>query len=308
MPSIENDQPTGTFRTLADAARAPLGSSGKWDVEMAGLSNVGLVRKNNEDHYLVARLDRTWRTIGSNLPPDAVPDLSMETAYGLLVADGMGGRAAGEVASRLAIATLVDLLLQTPDLILRLNPDITEEALHRLDQRFHRIKDVLAEQVVKNPSLAGMGTTMTMAASIGPDLLIAHVGDSRAYLFRRGELRRLTRDQTMAQFLADTGVITEDQIATHPLRHVLTNVLGTQGSAMAVDLSGLRLEEGDLVLLCSDGLTEMVNDATIASTLGDPAAASEQLCQRLIDRALEAGGKDNVTAVIGRYRRAPAKN
>lgn len=306
MPSESHDHPTGTLRYPSTAAAPPLGSSSLWKVDVSGGSHVGRVRSNNEDHFLVARMDRVWRTVASNLPPDVVPETSTETVFGLLVADGMGGRAAGEVASRMAIGTLVELFLETPDIIMRLDPGFTEEVLQRLDERFQTIKDRLSEQVRREPELAGMGTTMTLAASIGPDLLLAHVGDSRAYLYRKGELRRLTRDQTMAQFLADSGVITASEVDAHPMRNVLTNVLGTHGGPMSVDLSGHRLENGDRMLLCSDGLTEMVPEPDIARVLSEPDTTSATACNRLIQLALDAGGKDNVTVVLGRYTAAPA--
>lgn len=300
-----DDHPTGTRRLVASMQNPP-GSSSRWSVDASGRSHVGRVRANNEDHFLVARLDRTWQTLASNVPADAIPTLSTETAYGLFVADGMGGRAAGEIASRMAIATFVDLFLSTPDIIMRLDPGFTEEALQRINERFQRIKAVLTDQVKRDPNLAGMGTTMTLAGSIGSDLLIAHVGDSRAYLYRRRELRRLTRDQTMAQFLADAGLITAAELDEHPLRHVLTNVLGTQDGEMLVDLNGLHLESGDMLLLCSDGLTEMISDEAIAEVLGAEGQPTATACDRLIDLALAAGGKDNITVVVGRYVAAPS--
>ncbi len=273
------------------------------EVEVSGLSHTGLRRSNNEDHFLISQLDRTWRTLMTNVESDALPQSVTDTVYGMVVADGMGGHAGGEVASRTAITAFVDLVLRTPNLIVRLNKELTEAALQRLAKRFEAVKEALVDAVRRDPSLSGMGTTMTLACSVKTDLLVGHVGDSRAYLFRRGTLDRLTRDQTMGQFLKDTGVLSEAELAVHPLRHVLTGVLGTQGSPVDVDLRGLRLEDGDQVLLCTDGLTEMVNDAAIADVLAATVATSAQdACQRLIDLALANGGKDNVTAVLSRYR------
>lgn len=293
----DHDEP-GSTDCAAPAARA---GQPRVEVELAGQSHPGKRRDNNEDHFLIARMDRTWHTIMSNLPPRAVPDMATDTAYGLLVADGMGGQAAGEVASRTAITTFVDLILETPDLILRPDPTLTEEALHRIEDRFRRITDALNDLVRRDPALRGMGTTMTLACAIGTELLVAHVGDSRAYLLRNGALRPLTRDQTMAQLMADTGLIAPAEVASHPLRNVLTSAVGTSGTDMDVDLGELRIEHGDQVLLCSDGLTEMVSDEAIAAILrdGGPPAAT---CQRLIDAALDGGGVDNVTVVLGRFR------
>jgi protein phosphatase len=260
-----------------------------------------LVRENNEDHFLVARLERGMETLMTNLPPGAVPDRSVDTVYGMLVADGMGGHAAGEVASRTAVTTLVDLVLRTPDIITRLDEHYTEKALRRFEQRFQDIREVLRAQARNDTRLAGMGTTMTLVCSAGADLLVAHVGDSRAYLLRNGRLQRLTCDQTMAQYLADTGMIAREDIERHPMRHMLTNVLGTQDGPTDVDLTAQRLLDGDQVLLCTDGLFDEVSEASITELLGQQGSPSET-CQRLIAAALEGGGRDNVTVVLGRYR------
>jgi PPM family protein phosphatase len=271
-------------------------------VDFGGLSHVGLVRSNNEDHFLVARIDRTLTTLISNLPPGSVPDESVDRIYGMLVADGLGGHAAGEVASRTAIATLIDLVLATPDIVTRLDDHFTQEVLRRFEQRFRRIAEVLTEQARGQPQLAGMGTTMTVACCAGADLLIAHIGDSRAYLMREGRLLRLTRDHTVAQLLADTGKIGSDEIATHPMRHILTGVLGTRGGPTDVDLSAHRLLDGDQILLCTDGLTEMVPEGSIAEVLQQASPSAADTCARLVQAALDRGGKDNVTAVVGRCR------
>jgi protein phosphatase len=146
-----------------------------------------------------------------------------------------------------------------------------------------------------------MGTTMTLAGSVGADLIIAHIGDSRAYLLRAGKLLRLTRDQTLAQALADAGAIRPEQVATHPSRHVLTGAITTQVGDVPVELQRLRLSDGDQLLLCSDGLTEMVSDAAIAGAL-DRAGSAASACRALVDLALEGGGKDNVTVILARYR------
>jgi protein phosphatase len=271
-------------------------------VDFGGLSHVGLVRSNNEDHFLVARIDRTLRTLITNLPPGSVPDETVDSIYGMLIADGLGGHAAGEVASRTAIATLIELVLATPDTITRLDDHFSREVLRRFERRFRRIAEVLAEQARSEPRLDGMGTTMTAACTAGADLLIAHIGDSRAYLLRQGHLLRLTRDHTVAQLLADTGRIAAEEIDTHPLRHTLTGVLGTRGAPTAVDLSSHRLLDGDHILLCTDGLTEMVPEASIAELMEQPSPSAAETCARLVQAALDAGGKDNVTAIVGRYR------
>jgi protein phosphatase len=282
--------------------RKPAGASSLVEVDLAALSHPGKVRRNNEDHFMAARFDRTMRTLATNLPEGEVPPLYSETVYAMLVADGVGGAAAGEIASRTAIHAIVDLVIETPDWIMKLDEPLAREVLARMERRFQRVREVLVERANADPTLRGMATTMTVACSLGPELLTAHVGDSRAYVFRKGgRLERLTRDQTMAQSLADAGAITQEEVARHPSRHVLTSALATRGAFVQVDLKRSRLEDGDQLLLCSDGLTEMVSDETIARVLAAPGPAAGP-CRTLVDLALEAGGKDNVTVVLGRYR------
>jgi protein phosphatase len=282
--------------------RQPAGASSLVEVDLAALSHPGKVRRNNEDHFMAARFDRSMRTLLTNLPEAEVPRAYAETAYGMLVADGVGGAAGGEVASRTAIHALVDLVIETPDWIMQLDEPLAREVLQRMERRFQRVREVLIERATADPSLRGMATTMTVACSLGPELLTAHVGDSRAYVFRRGgRVERLTRDQTMAQSLADAGAISQEEVAKHPSRHVLTSALATRGTFVQVELKRSRLEDGDQLLLCSDGLTEMIADEAIARVLAAPGPSAEA-CQRLVDLALEAGGKDNVTVVLARYR------
>jgi protein phosphatase len=282
--------------------RQPAGASSLVEVDLAALSHPGKVRGDNEDHFMAARFDRTMRTLSTNLPEGGVPAEYAETVYALLVADGVGGAAAGEIASRTAVQALVDLVLETPDWIMRLDDRLADEVLQRMERRFQRVRETLVERANADPSLRGMATTMTVACTLGPELLTAHVGDTRAYLLRRGgRLERLTRDQTMAQSLADAGAISQADVARHPSRHVLTSALATRGAFVQVDLKRSRLEDGDQLLLCSDGLSEMVADEAIARALG-AARSSAQACRKLVDLALEAGGKDNVTVVLARYR------
>ena len=273
-------------------------------VDTSGLSDRGLRRTSNEDHFLVAQLDRTWRTLQTNMPADAFPSAVTDSITTQIVADGMGGAVGGAVASRTAIATFVDIVLRTPALIFRLDEQNTKDVLTRMSARFEQMKEALEEAVHVDPTLTGMGTTMTLTINFGADLLVAHVGDSRAYLLRQGHLERLTRDQTMVQSLLDQGAISAEELAHHPMRHMLAGVLGSKGKPVNVELRFIGLEDGDQVLVCSDGLTEMVAEAVIADALA-AAPTAEAACQRLIELANSHGGKDNVTAVVSRYQIAP---
>ena len=145
-----------------------------------------------------------------------------------------------------------------------------------------------------------MGSTLTAARSFGDDLLIVHVGDSRAYLCRAGRLHRLTKDHTYAQLLIDTGQLTAGEAAGSRMRHVLTNVLGGSDDEVQVDVDLLRLEDGDRLLICSDGLTDLVADDTIATTLTGLERSSEA-CSRLVQLALDGGGRDNITVIVAAY-------
>ena len=211
------------------------------------------------------------------------------------------GHVAGEEAGRLAITTLLSLVLTTPDWILSAeNRPYAAEIMRRASERFDTVNRTLAAEAEVNPRLQGFGTTMTMAANVGRTLIIAHIGDTRAYLFRRGELFQLTRDHTLAHQMCEAGIMTPAQAATHRLRHTLTKNLGADTGDQP-DVENFTLQTGDCVLLCSDGLSEMVSDDQIAAELAHE-AASQAKCETLVDLALAAGGKDNVTVVLSQYR------
>lgn len=159
----------------------------------------------------------------------------------------------------------------------------------------------LGELAQTDSELRGIGTTFTVAWNLGRHLFVSHVGDSRAYLFRGKTLEQLTHDHTFAQDLADHGVIGSEEVTRHRMRHVLTRALGDTDVEGAPDLRQVHLENGDSLLLCTDGLTEMVSDQQIAAGLAG-AETCELACQHLLEQALQAGGKDNITIVVARYR------
>src|SRR5262245_6555279 len=269
-------------------------------IDVSALSHTGHSRANNEDHYFVTRVGRTLQTLVTNLPTGDVPDFVEEVNYVMVVADGMGGHAAGEVASRMAISALFSLVLAIPDWILRVDEEYARQIEQRSRTLVQEVGAMLVERGERDPTLRGMGTTLTIARSLGRDLMITHVGDSRAYLLRATRLLRLTRDHTYAQLLVDTGQLAGHDVASSRHRHVLTNALGASCEFVQVDTDRLRLEDGDRLLLCSDGLTDLVDDETIASLLQE-ATRSSDACQRLVQRALDNGGRDNVTAIVAIY-------
>ena len=169
-----------------------------------------------------------------------------------------------------------------------------------MTERFRLIDSALRDNAESDPSLLGMGTTLTAVVSLGAELFVGHIGDSRAYLFRNKRLHQLTRDNTLAQELIDAGIARPEDTATQAMRHVLTAALAA-GEQADPQVQRFHLSDGDQVLLCTDVLTEMVKDETIATILSDSDSAT-QACQTLIDLALAAGGADNTTAIVARYR------
>jgi protein phosphatase len=279
----------------------PADISAKVQVDVAALSDQGKVRKNNEDHFLVSRVERSLETVVTNLPKGAVPQKFAEVAYGMLVADGMGGHQAGEMASRLAISTLVNLVLHTPEWIMRVGQPEAEEVMERMAERYRIVDATVREKAQSDPALRGMGTTMTLACSLGPMLVLAHIGDSRVYLFRAGQCHQLTHDHTMAQDLLDRGILQTEQALWPHLKRSLTQVIGAGQTLGEAEVQQLTLADEDQILLCTDGLTDMVGQPMIATILGD-SKTSQEACQRLVSAALDNGGKDNVTVVLARYR------
>lgn len=269
-------------------------------IEVDAVSHRGHVRTTNEDQFYVARLERSLITMLSGLPTGEVPDRAEEVNYVLAVADGMGGHAAGEVASRLAISTLINRFLDVPDWIFKLDRSRADLVERRARKLVEDVGSVLMDRAHEDAALRGMGTTLTVARSYGQELLVVHVGDSRAYLFRGGQLHRLTKDHTYAQLLVDTGRLQASDVATSGVRHILMNALGGTTDHVEVDIDLLRLEDGDRLLLCSDGLTDPVTDETVAQTLATTTSPGE-CCRQLLQLALDAGGKDNITLIVASY-------
>jgi protein phosphatase len=300
--------PTEEFELPPD----PLGSdppalfSSLVQLDIAALSDVGKKRTNNEDSFVVFRTGRHWDCIASNLPEGELPRRYDEMSYVFAIADGMGGMAGGEVASRLALRTGVNLMLHSVKWAHKLDHPFQREreiaeAVQRAREYFEQMDRAVWQRAGSDPELAGMGTTLTTAYSFGRDLFVMNIGDSRAYLFRDGKLDQITHDDTMAQALADAGAIDPEEVSTHRLRHVLTQAIGAHGGSLRIHVQYRELQDGDRFLLCTDGLSDLVDDATIAGVLAAQ-ATSEAACRALIDLALERGGVDNVTVIIAGYR------
>jgi PPM family protein phosphatase len=269
-------------------------------VEFGAVSHTGKVRAKNEDHFVVSKLSRRQQILLTNVPEENFHDHFAEDGYSMIVADGMGGMAAGEVASRMAIATGVKLFNKSPKWGFKINKREARDLFQRVNNYLQEIDLVLTLRSEEDRRLFGMGTTLTASYSIGVDLFVIHLGDSRAYLYRDGKLLQLTKDHTVAQAMADAGYIAPEEIRHHNKRNVLTNFLGGHHGKVKADVRWLRLKDRDRLLLCSDGLNDMVDDESISRILGthdNPPDAA----QSLVDEALEHGGRDNVTVIVARY-------
>jgi len=274
-------------------------------VEFGALSHIGKVRQKNEDAFLVYRMSRLWEKVITNLLKQEIPDRHEEDAYAMGVADGMGGAEGGEVASSVALRVLVNLVLNARQWIVKLdNPETRDAeiqlAKERAERYFRKIDQTLLQYAEAYPRLKGMGTTFTGVYTFADDAFVSHIGDSRAYLFRDGKVEQLTRDHTLVQLLVDSGTVSPKDAAKHQFRHMLSSVLGGQEQKITFDIHHFQLRDQDRILLCTNGLTDLVPDADIAATL---AAEKDQqkACEKLIDLALDKGGKDNVTVVLGHY-------
>jgi PPM family protein phosphatase len=263
-------------------------------LRVASHSDPGRVRENNEDRFFVVRADRTMTPLATNIDPGLFRFVPAQTLWALAVADGMGGHAAGEVASTLALT----LTLQYAQQGSRWYVDIGEreacEIVARVESILASVDKAIAERAERESTLSGMGTTLTVAVVRGDRLFVYHVGDSRAYLLRQGRLVRITRDQTLAQHLADAGLISDDLAASHHSRHVLMQALGR--GDVEVEAHHFPLEQGDRLVLSTDGLTDGVSDLEIEQIVC--AGDCEGACRQLIDRALAAGGRDNITVIV----------
>jgi protein phosphatase len=268
-------------------------------MNVAGKTHPGLVRPNNEDHYVAVDRYRGRRMLASSLP-EGLFEASEDHAYTMAVADGLGGHKFGELASLLALRTGWELGGDEIKWPMKVNREEIEELKQKAEVFFKLVNDSLLAEIRDNPRLAGMGTTLTICYSMGPNLFVLHAGDSRAYLHRQGKLRQLTRDHNLGQILVDAGEAEPGSELVKRMRHVVTNVLGNTTERVEVDLQYHMLAEGDRILVCTDGLSDLVDDAQIARLLTEHPIPKDA-CQALVDTALANGGTDNVTVVVAHY-------
>jgi serine/threonine protein phosphatase PrpC len=270
-----------------------------------GLSDTGRNRKNNEDQFLIAELSKSMLLEQTTLPIDDSTRLAGGRRGNLfVVADGMGGQPAGERASAVAVRTLIKYALNVLPWFLNLK-DEGEDLEEDLKKAMEKCQASIERDAAEHPERLGMGCTLTMAYVVWPTLYVAHVGDCRAYLFRKGRLEQITEDHTIGQQLVDHGVPQVAPLARSPWRKVLWNFLGGATPDLKPAVSRVQLEEGDTLLLASDGLARHVSDPEIVDVL-EIARSPEEGCRRLIDLANARGGRDNTTVIVARYPRTRA--
>lgn len=264
------------------------------EIDVFGISHPGHVRPRNEDHFLVASIHRAMRVHATSLPDDSLGALaSGSRGWLLMVADGLGGEAAGDVASETAVAAFARYATHTLKYCHSADPAQQQEFLSQLQRTVLLVHDEL------KASNTGMATTLTMAIVLWPRAYVVHVGDSRCYRLREGQLELLTLDQTMAHALVEAGALRAEDVPTSRLRHVLVSALGGDEATPLAAPTDCAWD--DVVLLCTDGLTRHVSDEELAEHLRASKSA-EQTCRDLLALALERGGRDNITIVNGRLR------
>jgi protein phosphatase len=285
-------------RTIQHDAGAPLAAVPETSkaisrIDAFGLSDTGRVRSANEDHFAIMTLRKSVELQATNLQETAILDrLRRPEVQILIVADGVGGAAGGKLASSLAVRSIVEYLAEAVGCVQDFDVDREQAFLDQLSAAVQRSHDRLKEMF---RAQGGPATTLTMVTLVWPRAYVIHVGDSRGYYLRRGVLRQFTSDQTMGDYLVDIGAVTEHHAQSAGLYNVLSSAVGGE---LVPSVGVLDLVPGDVVLLCTDGLTKHVPDERITAMLSTGGAESS--CRSLIDAAIAGGGTDNVTVVVAK--------
>jgi PPM family protein phosphatase len=271
-------------------------------VRSFGLTDPGTVRDTNQDQFLIAVLRKVLHVQRTSLPAPRL-QYGSDQSHLFVVADGMGGHAAGEKASALAIDSVDAFILDTFQWFAHFKGQEEDKLLADFQSALGQANARLLAEAAERPELHGMGTTLTLAYALNDMLFVAHAGDSRCYLFRNRLLYRLTRDHTLVEEMVRRGALNAQQAANYGWRHVITNAVGGTSAKVKVEVHRVHLEAGNAVLLCSDGLTNMVSDEEIARIL-QAEADPERACDQLVAQANEQGGKDNITVIVARFEAA----
>jgi serine/threonine protein phosphatase PrpC len=289
------------FKTPPSAERGPKPNDNELD--LFGMTHPGKVRTENQDHFLLCTVHPQVVVHATSLPmPDELPLRGQRLATILLVADGVGGTSAGADASRLATETITKYVSSSLRCYHTVGSANENEFLESL-----RTAALEAHEAVRTDSVTRLqgqstATTLTLGIVVWPWLYVVQVGDSRCYYYAEGKLRQVSRDQTVAQDLIDQGLLQPERALASHLTNVLSSAIGASEARPEVTRVDVH-KRGSVILVCSDGLTKHVTDDEIAEQLRTMESA-EQVCRALVDRALDRGGSDNITVVVGRARKA----
>ena len=268
-------------------------------VELYAKSDVGRVRRGNEDNFLVLDLtsEQTWTGSDGATPPSGLTRFNLgEKGLVLVVSDGMGGALAGDVASRMAVDSVRQMLMGQGGTVCDPNIDLVD----CLKNATHYANNAIHLKSQEDSRCAGMGATFTGAAIRGDNLHLVQVGDSRGYVIRKDHIRLATKDQSLVQQLVDVGQISESEAETHMFRNVILQALGAQSEVTPVT-GRIRLRQDDLVLLCSDGLSGKLRAEDIQQIVLNSKNDLSKACEALIDEANSRGGEDNITVVLAHF-------
>jgi protein phosphatase len=258
------------------------------------------VRRGNEDNFLVLDLstEQTWSGADGATPPEKLTRFTLgEKGLVLVVSDGMGGALAGDVASRMAVDSVREMLLGTEGEACDPQLDLVE----CLKNATHYANLAIHQKSQEDSRCAGMGATFTGAAIRGDNLDLVQVGDSRGYVIRKDHIRLATKDQSLVQQLVDVGQISESEAETHMFRNVILQALGAQ-SEVAPVTGRIHLRQGDVLLLCSDGLSGKLRAEDIQQIVVNSQENLPKACEALIEEANNRGGEDNITVVLARFQ------
>jgi len=268
------------------------------EIDVYGLTHTGKVRNENQDHFLICALKKQMAVYQTSLPQtDHLLVGPERLAFLMMVADGVGGAAKGAEASRLAVEAVAQYASQCMRCYYADSNVDDDEFTEALQEAAIVCHAQLLRQGEGNPEFRGMATTLTVYLGCWPRAYLLQVGDSRCYLLRDGKLAQITRDQTMAQELVDLGVMTRAAAANTRLANTLSSSIGGRQPAPVV--TRLDNDWGNVALLCSDGLTKHVSDERLQERLSTMTSA-RQVCEDLLEEALEAGGSDNITIIVAR--------
>lgn len=266
------------------------------ELDVFGLTDTGKKRSHNEDQFLVARIAESMDPLFTSLSEDLTPTAqAAREAYLFIVADGVGGAAGGELASGKTIETLAEQIATAASSFDAADAQAEDELIGRLEEAIQKAHERVRSELEMDG--ARPASTATMLTLLWPRGYIFHVGDSRGYYARGDRLEQFTSDQTVGDFMVAAGILSEEQARKGGLHDVLTHAIGGDEATPAIGV--VDFEPGDVLLMCSDGLTKHVSDDQIQAVL-ESAESAEEACQTLLRAALDGGGSDNITIVVAR--------